>query len=71
MGPMRSGWIFTKLLQKFVKISVTLGLNILSFLTQKVIFLKQIPLEFDITYVISSKIPILYVKLVLKSRLKL
>ncbi len=51
-------------LRKLVKISVTLSLNILS-------FLKQISLEVDITYIISSKIPIFDVKLVLKSRLKL
>jgi hypothetical protein len=34
-------------------------------------FLKQISLEVDITYIISSNIPIFEVTLVLKSRLKL
>ncbi len=58
-------------LRKFVKISITLGLNILSFLKTKIAYLKQISLEVYITYIISSKIPIFYVKLVLKSMLKL
>jgi hypothetical protein len=43
----------------------------LSFLRLKVLFLKQISLEVDITYMISSEISIFDVKLVLKSRLKL
>ena len=42
---------------KFVKISVTLGLNILSFFKTKSAFFKQISLEVDINYIISSKIP--------------
>ncbi len=57
-------------LHKFVKISITLGLNILSFEDFKC-FLNQISLEVDITYIISSKIPIFDVKLALSSMLKL
>jgi hypothetical protein len=37
-------------LRKFLKISVTLGLNILNFFKTKSAFLKQISLEVDITY---------------------
>ncbi len=43
----------------------------LEFFKTKSAFLKQISLEVDITYIISSIIPIFDVKLVLKSRLKL
>ncbi len=43
----------------------------LEFFNTKSAFLKQISLEVDLTNIISSKIPIFYVKLVLKSRLKL
>ncbi len=51
--------IHNTFLRKFVKISATLGLSILSFLIPpKSAFLKQISLEVDITYIISSKIPI-------------
>jgi hypothetical protein len=55
----------------FVKISVTLGLNILCFFKTESAFSKQISLVVDIAYIISTKIPIFDVKLVLKSRLKL
>ncbi len=43
----------------------------LEFLKNNSAVLKQISAEVDITYIISSKIPIFDVKLVLKSRLKL
>jgi hypothetical protein len=56
---------------KFVKISVTFRTLYLEFLKAKIAFLKQISLAVDITYIVSSKIPIFDVKLVLKSRLKL
>ncbi len=47
-------------LRKFVKISVTLGLNILRFYRSKV-FSKQILVEVDVIYYKGNKIPIFYV----------
>ncbi len=58
-------------LRKFVKISVTLGLSILSFFNTKSYFSKQISLEVDITYIKSSKIPIFLCEISSKTRLKL
>jgi hypothetical protein len=57
-------------LSQIRKIFVTLGLSDLRFLRLKV-FLKQILLEFDLTYNKYTETPTFYVQLVLKYRSKL
>ncbi len=56
---------------KFLKISVTLGLNILVFLKTESSVSKQILLKVDVTYNKNDKKPNFYVQLALKSNLKL
>ncbi len=62
-----TGWIFTKLFTQIRKNFYKFRPWYLEFFNTKSAFLKQISLEVDITCIISSKIPIFYVKLVLES----